>query len=215
MEELPNLEKVRGRVEAPAKPAGFDLSLLLIGGRNPYGEPNLKVSWGWDLRTTRYGKTDALKYPGPFLDRWILERWMPPSFFGSLKQWETHRYHRAPDGTKVDLLGDFPRRGQYGMVMPIMAPFGEFIPLDGQVLEAIDRMQKESDLRVMNVYSDAKRMAQLQERNAVEEAEMERQREQAAEAHGEYVRAHEFEINQNKEFSLPSLWTPQGEHTIH
>lgn len=215
MEELPKLEKVRGRNEAPAKPPYFDASLLLIGGKNPLGKPMLRVDWGWDIRMFRNGNAEALAYPGPFLNRWILQKWLPPEFFGSPKQWEERRWKKTGDGGKVDLLGEFPRKGRYGMVMPLTTAQGDYIPLGNEVLTFIDWMQAEFQSRTLNVYSDAKLYARLQEQMAEQEAEMEAQAQKASEEHGDYVRAHEHEINTNKEFSLPTLWTPDGERTIH
>lgn len=220
IDELPQLERVRGRNPAPAKPPFFDQSLLLIGGKNPLGEPNLKVGWGWDLTTWRNGNAEALKYPGPFLNRWILEKWLAPEFFGSAKQWNERRYGRSADGQRVDLLGEFPRRGLYGMVMPLTKADGSFIPLDGSVLTFIDWMAAEFRTRTLNVYADAKLYARLQEQMAEQEAALLTQAEQESEAHGDYVRAHEGEINASEnavQFFRPghSLWTPDGEHTIH
>lgn len=215
MEELPKLEKVRGYCEAPAKPDFFDQSLLLIGGRNPLGQPNLKVGWGWDLRVYRNGQADSLKYPGPFLNRWILEKWLPPDFFGSRKHWELNRYSKSVDGTKMDLLGPYPRQGQYGMVMPLTTALGDFIPLSSEVLLFIDAMQSEFNSRTLNVYSDAKLYARLQEQMADQEAEVRVQQEKEAQDWEDYVRPREFELNQEPKFSLPSLWTPGGEHSIN
>jgi hypothetical protein len=215
MDELPKLGKVRGRTEAPHKPDYFDTSLLLIGGKNPLGEPNLKVSWGWDLRMFRGGNPEALKYPGPFLDRWILEKWLPPEFFGSERHWEECRYQKRLGQQGRDLLGEYPRKGAYGMVMPLTTQTGEFIPLDNQVLEFIDWMQAEFKARTLNVYSDAKRYAKLQEQMAREEMEMETQAQEQSQEREEYVRSHEFELNQERKYSLPTLWTPDGEYSSY
>lgn len=214
-DELPKLEKVRGRNPAPSKPDFFDASLLLIGGRTPLGEPNLKVGWGWDLTTFRNGNPKALKYPGPYLNRFILEKWLPPEFFGSPKQWNERRYQKTADGGKVDLLGEYPRQGHYGMVMPLTSADGGFIPLGNEVLTFIDWMQADFKSRTLNVYSDAKLYARLQEQMAEQEAAMTAEAEKASEEHGDYVRAHEHELNTNKEFSMPSIWTPSGEHYLN
>lgn len=213
-DQLPQLEKVRGRSEAPSKPIYFDQSLLLIGGKTPTGEPLYKVGWGWDLRTFRNGNPEALKYPGPFLNRWIWEKWLSPGFFGSPKQWEERRWLRSTDGQSVDLLGEFPRKGMYGMKMPLITPDGGFIPLSSSVLEFIDMIHQSDYSQGWNVYSDAKLYARLQEQMAEEEARMLAEADKEAEEHGDYVRAHEFEINTNPAFSMPTLWTPQGEVKI-
>lgn len=220
LDELPKLEKVRGRQPAPEKPPYFDQSLLLIGGRNPLGEPMFKVGWGWDLTTYRNGNALALKYPGPFLNRWILEKWLPPEFFGGQTQWNQRRYGRAANGKTTDLLGEYPRKGMYGMVMPLTSADGGFIPLGGAVLAFIDAMVTEFNTRTLNIYSDAQLYARLQEQMAAEEAKMQAEAEELSEEHGDYVRAHEGEINASEtsvQFFRPaqSLWTPEGEHTIH
>lgn len=220
MDGLPQLERVRGRSEAPSKPIYFDQSLLMIGGKTPTGEPLYKVGWGWDLRTFRNGNPEALKYPGPFLNRWIWEKWMPPTFFGSKKQWEERRWSRSADGKSIDLLGDFPSKGMYGMKMPLITPQGGFIPLGSSVLEFIDMVHQGDLSQGWNVYSDAKLYAKLQEQMADEEARMQAEADKEAEEHGDYVRAHEGEINASQnsvQFFRPaqSLWTPNGEHTIN
>lgn len=161
----------------------------------------------------RNNNPDALAFPGPFLDRWILLKWIPPTFFGSKKHWEQFRYQRGGDGKSIDLLGEFPSRGRYGLVMPIMAPNGDYMPLTSDVLLFIDQMQSEFNSRNLNVYSDAKRYARLQEQMQLEQDEREAEVAVEAEEFGEYVRMHEDEINQERAYSLPSqslLYKPDG-----
>lgn len=214
-EELSQLDNSRKRTESPSKPDFFDTSLLLIGGKNPLDEPNLKVSWGWDIKTFRNENPEALKYPGPFLNRWILEKWLPPEFFGSVKHWEQCRYKVRLGQRRIDLLGEYPRRGAYGMVMPLTDSQGGFIQLGSEVLTFIDWMQADFKSRTLNVYSDAKLYARLQEQMAVEEAEMERQREKESQEHEDYMRTREFDLNQERVYSRPTLWTPDGEKSIN
>ncbi len=216
--ELPEAKKARRRTEPPSKPDYFDQSIRLIGGMNPLNEPNLRVRWGWDCRVFRNGNPEALAYPENFLDRWILEKWIPPEFFGSRKQWEQHRYAKRGDGKQVDLLGDFPSRGRYGMVWPITDPEGRYIPLTSQVLNFIEQMQSAFNARTLNVYSDAKLYAKLQEDMLEEDARMAEAVEAEAEEFGEYVRAHEDEINQERAYSMPTesvLFKPDGSHFIN
>ena len=216
MEELQKLNKVRAYCEAPAKPDFFDTSLLLIGGKNPLSEPMLRVSWGWDLRTFRNGDPQALKYPGPFLERWILEKWLPAEFFGTKRQWEQHRYMKAGDGRHIDLLGEFPRQGSYGMVMPIVDPDGGFIPLSSDVLLFIDRMQSEFNSRTLNVYSDAKLYARLQEQMAEEEARLEVNVEAKVKSFEDYVVTREGQINTDRSYLMPSSYRDEtgATHTL-
>lgn len=214
-QQLPNLEKVRGRNPAPAKPDFFDAELTNIGGTNPYGESMLKVGWGWDLKIKRFGK-DALKYPGPLLNRWILEKWLSPKFYGSQKHWEQHRWTTTGTGVKVDLLGEYPHRGAYGMVIPLTDPMGGYLPLGGEVLNFIRICQQDFDRsRLVNAYSDAKRYAQIQKQMALEEEREQQEQDKIADDSYEYFKAHEHELNQERSYSMPSLWTPDGERTIH
>lgn len=212
----------RRYVPSPAKPEGFDRQLLLISGRNPFGEPNLRVEWGWDLRAFRNDNPEALKYPGPGLERWILEQWRPPEFFGSRKAWETHRYFYA-DGKKIDSLGEFPSRGMYTLTQILCAAGlhgtkpGDYIPLSQDVLDYIAQMQDEFNSRTLNVYSSAKLYAKLQAEMAREEELAQLETDREAEEFGDYISAHQEQINRNPVFSIPtkSLWTPDGEITIH
>lgn len=218
LNELPQLEKVRGRQPTPAKPDFFDTSLLMIGGKTPVGEPLYKVGWGWDLTCFRNGNPSALKYPGPFLNRWILEKWLPPEFFGSKKQWETHRWSWTADGKSLDVLGEFPSKGMYGMKMPLVTPDGGFIPLGSSVLEFIDMIHRQDYSQGWNVYSSAKLYARLQEQMAEEEVRMEARLDEEVEEFTDYVRQREDEINKNRvQFFRPgqSLWTPNGEHLLN
>lgn len=215
--DLPKLEKVRTRNPAPAKPDYFDRELTKIGGTNPHGEPMLKVGWGWDLKTIRFGK-EALKYPGPLLNRWILEKWLSPKFYGSEKHWEQHRWTTTGTGNKIDLLGPYPRQGQYGMVLPLVTGLGEYISLDdgNAVLEFVRRVQDTFDTsRLLNAYSDAKRYARIQKQMALEEEKQQAEQDKLAAEQYEYFRTHEHELNQERIYSVPSIWTPEGERTIH
>ncbi len=216
-EDLPKLKKVRGRTEAPTKPDFFDDALIRIGGKNPFGETMLRVDWGWDCRTFRKGDPEALAYPGPFLDRWILQRWYAPEFFGSKRHWEEFRYMKVTGGAPVDLLGEFPSRGRYGMVMPLTTADGDFIPLGSAVLQFIDRMQSEFHARPLNVYSDAKLYARLQKQMDEEQRQLDAEDNQEAAEAADYL-GRQLDLNRNPIFLLPtgnSIWTPEGEHQIH
>ena len=202
---------------APAKPDFFDQNLRNIGGINPYGEPNLKVTWGWDLRAFRNGDPQALKYPGPFLNRFILEKWLPVSFFDTPESWEVSRYVATADGKKIDLLGEFPARGQYGMVMPLTTSDGGFIPCTSAVLSFIDGMRQEFETRTLNVYSNANLYAQLQQQMETEQARLDEEASAEADELGDYYQTRDEYINRNPVYSLPgkSLWTPDGEVTLN
>ena len=106
------------------------------------------------------------------------------------------------------------------MKMPLTNPDGSFIPLGSAVLEFIDMVHQQDYSQGWNVYSDAKLYARLQEQMAEEEARMQEVADREAEEHGDYVRAHEGEINASEtavQFFRPaqSLWTPDGEHRLN
>jgi len=117
---------------------------------------------------------------------------------------------------KVDLLGEYPHRGAYGMVIPLTDPMGGYLPLGGEVLNFIRICQQDFDRsRLVNAYSDAKRYAQIQKQMALEEEREQQEQDKIADDSYEYFRAHEHELNQERSYSMPSLWTPDGERTIH
>jgi hypothetical protein len=52
------------------------------------------------------------KYSHLDLQGWILERWFPPSMFGSPESW----YARKVSGSSVPMLGPYPSEGLYEMI---------------------------------------------------------------------------------------------------
>ena len=223
MEEIvPNIQKPKGYCEPPAKPTFFDTNLRSIGGDNPLGEPFLRVVWGWDARVFRNGNPDALAYPGPFLERWILEKWLKPEFFGSPEEWEKHRYFRSADFKQIDCLGPFPRQGRYGMVMPLIAAGiqgtteGDYIPCGEAVLTMVEMMLPSIQFNTPNAYQSAENYRQLQEQMADEEAKRWEEAELQADIFGDEIKRKADFINRNPAFSLPpkTLWTPEGEHIV-
>lgn len=222
-EELKNIRKPTGYVEAPAKSPWFDTSLRLIGGSNPLGQPMLKVSWGWDCRVFRNENPEALAYPGPFLERWILEKWLPPEFFGTKQEWSRHRYIKSGDGKKIDCLGEFPRQGRYGMVMPLIAAglhgtkAGDYLPCSNDVLQFIEMNVDQILNNTAKAYTSAEGYRNLQEQMANEEAKRWEEAELEADIFADEVNKRADHINRNPAFSFPSksLWTPDGEITLH
>ena len=119
------------------------------GGLNPYGEPNYRVVWGWqrhqllegvwtkavqkrvlvngeprdvpDTVTTHIGARIVPKYPG-LLDRYILERWIPPSQYGSPEAWEANNRTWDPHHGVLMSEGPYPRRGDYEMIWHFRHP---------------------------------------------------------------------------------------------
>ncbi len=87
----------------------------------------MRVAWGMDLHTYMNGDPQAMKYPNPN-DNYLgwacfmFERWAAPEFFHE-NNWNAQRF-----GDGVDLLGPFPRRGDYILVAPLMTD--DYEPLD-------------------------------------------------------------------------------------
>lgn len=153
--QSPQLASHRVRVlrETHVAPASLQLRVARAGGLNRYGEPNFRVVWGWSRLTWIGGKwsdTDAhgnvtreiveLREVPKYLplDRWHIERWMPPETYGSPRQWYAQTVERA-DGISIPALGPYPRRGEYEHCLTLQGPHGEFVPLSPAACETVVR----------------------------------------------------------------------------
>lgn len=105
--------------------------LTEYGGKNLYGEPMFRIVWGGDRLTTRMGKWEDRNDNGDLIqevvearktpkykmavNRWVVEVWVPPSYYGTPEQWAatTHEY---VDGLPVEVLGEYPKRGDYELI---------------------------------------------------------------------------------------------------
>jgi len=128
--------------------------LRLAGGVNRFGEANYRAVWGWNRLAWIGGKfeerdaaTGALlrevvelrrepKYPQ--VNRWHIERWLPPEAYGSPRAWYAQTMERA-NGESVAALGPYPVRGDYEHCFTLEGPRGEFIQLTATVAERIAR----------------------------------------------------------------------------
>lgn len=125
--------------------------LELAGGRNRLGEPNYRAVWGWNRLAWIGGKfedrdeTGALlrerfalrrepKYPA--VNRWHIERWLPPETYGSPRQWYGQTVELA-GGRGVPALGPYPSRGEYEHCFTLETPSGEFVQLTPTIAEHI------------------------------------------------------------------------------
>lgn len=139
--------------ETHTAPASLQLRLARAGGLNRFGEPNFRVVWGWSRLTWIGGKWTDTDSHGSVtreivelrevpkylpLDRWHIERWMPPETYGSPRQWYGQTVERE-DGISIPALGPYPRRGEYEHCFTLQGPCGEFIPLSPAACELIVR----------------------------------------------------------------------------
>lgn len=124
------------------------------GGLNRFGEPNYRAVWGWNRLAWIGGKfedrdpdTGSLlrevvelrqepKYPA--VNRWHIERWMPPETYGSPRLWYAQTVERE-NGVSIPALGPYPSRGEYEHCMTLEGPRGEFLQLTPTAAEHIAR----------------------------------------------------------------------------
>jgi len=128
--------------------------LRSAGGINRFGEPNYRAIWGWNRLAWIGGKfeerdpsTGSLlrevvelrqepKYPA--VNRWHIERWLPPEAYGSPRQWYAQTIERE-NGISIPALGPYPSRGEYEHCFTLETPQGEFIQLTPTIAEHVSR----------------------------------------------------------------------------
>ena len=76
------------------------------------------------------------KYPG--VNRWHIERWAPPEFYGAPRDWFANTIE-IEDGRAIPALGPYPSRGEYEHCLTLETPRGEFIPLTPEALAHVAR----------------------------------------------------------------------------
>ena len=127
--------------------------LARAGGLNRFGEPNYRAIWGWNrlawiggkfedrdehgvLLRERIELREEPKYPA--VNRWHIERWLPPEAYGSPRQWYSQTIERS-SGVSIPALGPYPSRGDYEHCFTLEGLHGEFIQLTPTVAEHIAR----------------------------------------------------------------------------
>jgi len=125
--------------------------LELAGGRNRFGEPNYRAVWGWNrlawiggkfedrdpngaLLRERIELTKEPKYPA--VNRWHIERWVPPEVYGLPRTWYAQTNEFA-GGQNIPALGPYPSRGEYEHCFTLETPRGEFSQLTPTIAEYI------------------------------------------------------------------------------
>ena len=147
----PRIVVLRERHDTPDAVAYL---LELAGGRNPFGEPNYRAVWGWNRLAWIGGNfqehdpaTGALlrevvelrqepKYPA--VNRWHIEKWLPPEVYGSPAKWWAQTIEIS-GGRSIPALGPYPARGEYEHCFTLEGPRGEFIQLTPTIAEHIAR----------------------------------------------------------------------------
>ena len=128
--------------------------LSRAGGTNRFGEANYRAVWGWNRLGWIGGKfeerdpsTGSLlrevvelrqepKYPA--VNRWHIEKWLPPELYGSPRQWYAQTIEREK-GVSIPALGPYPSRGEYEHCFTLESPHGEFLQLTPTIAEHIAR----------------------------------------------------------------------------
>jgi len=152
--------------------------LLAAGGRNRFGEPNYRAIWGWNRLAWIGGKFEDRDEHGTLLrerielreepkyaavNRWHIERWVPPETYGSPRAWYAQTLERE-NGVSIPALGPYPSRGEYEHCFTLETPRGEFLQLTATAAEHIARAIEWS-----RKHPRAKSRAQLYEREARKE----------------------------------------------
>ena len=123
------------------------------GGSNRFGEPNFRVIWGgsrltwiggrwtdYDAHGDKTKEVFELRRVPKYIptDRWYIERWMPPEFYGSPKQWEERTTER--EGlARILALGPYPSRGEYEHCWMLADFDGAFLGLTSTVCDWVVR----------------------------------------------------------------------------
>lgn len=120
---------VKPEAEAPR---AIKKLLLKIGGKNPFGEPNWRLTlasgtlWmrpsgnpptemGW------FRRYPPQRFPGDRagIDGWILQEWQPSYVYGSQEEWYKHHVPGRPELCKA---GEYPVEGDYELKFPFGYP---------------------------------------------------------------------------------------------
>src|SRR5437868_7458328 len=135
-------------------PESVGHSLGIAGGINRVREPNYRAVWGWNRLAWIGGKfaehdpaTGSLlrevvelrqepKYPA--VNRWHIEKWLPPEVYGSPRAWYAQTIERD-NGVSIPALGPYPSRGEYEHCFTLEGPRGEFVQLTPTAVEHIAR----------------------------------------------------------------------------
>lgn len=131
--------------------AAVERRLRLAGGINRFGEPNYHAVWGWSrlgwvggLWEDRNAAGELLRSVAELrfvpkyepLDRWHIERWVPPEAYGPPREWYLQSTELA-GGMRIPALGPYPSRGEYEHCFTLEDAQGRFVQLTPRVAEHI------------------------------------------------------------------------------
>jgi hypothetical protein len=134
-------------------PENVSRRLLLAGGANRFAEANYRAVWGWNRLAWIGGKFEDRDEHGvllrerielrkepkyPAVNRWHIERWVPPETYGSPRNWYLQTTEHL-GGQSVAALGPYPSRGDYEHCFTLETPRGEFIQLTATIAEHVAR----------------------------------------------------------------------------
>lgn len=127
--------------------------LVIAGGTNRFGEANYRATWGWNRLAWIGGKFEDRDERGallrevvelrqepkyPQVNRWHIERWVPPETYGSPRAWYSQTIEHA-NGRSIPALGPYPSRGDYEHCFTLETPRGKFIQLTATIAEYVAR----------------------------------------------------------------------------
>jgi hypothetical protein len=139
--------------ETHGTPESVAHRLARAGGLNRFGEPNYRAVWGWNRLAWIGGKFEDRDEHGdllrevvelrqepkyPAVNRWHLERWLPPESYGSPRTWYAQTIERE-NGVSIPALGPYPSRGDYEHCFVLEGPKGEFLQLTATAAEHVAR----------------------------------------------------------------------------
>ena len=144
---------IRVTRETHETPAWAARVLRAAGGINRFGEANFRAVWGWNRLAWVGGKFEDRDSAGtlireaielrrepkyPAVNRWHIERWAPPEFYGAPRDWFRNTMEME-DGRAIPALGPYPSRGEYEHCVTLETPRGDFIPLTPAALAHVAR----------------------------------------------------------------------------
>jgi hypothetical protein len=137
--------------ETHQTPERVSQRLIRAGGVNRYREANYRAVWGWNRLSWIGGKFEDRDEHGvllrecvelrsepkyPAVNRWHIERWVPPEAYGSPRTWYAQTIETA-NGQSVPALGPYPSRGEYEHCLTLEDAHGGFVQLTPTVAERI------------------------------------------------------------------------------